>query len=150
MTAVAFATYRSGHDRSKDIRLATVYHTSRRVRPTKGRTMDIRLAIVILSEYVGCYSTIRFCRMIVSTSNVRRMADLRPDVHARPTVGTTDIGSIVDVIARVGTRRDGKPLLSSEAVVHVFTRANTTSGSGVGGATVGIYRPTTPTDDSDR
>ena len=81
-----------------------------------------------------------------------------PDVHARPTVGTTDIGSFVDVIARVGARKDGKSLLSSEAVAHVFTRANTTSGSGVWGATVGIYRPTdwptdrrtTPTDSDGR
>ena len=142
MTAVVFATYRSGHDRSKDIRLATVYHTSRRIRPTKGRTMDIRLAIVNLSEYVGCYSTIRFCGMIVSTSNVRRLADLRPDMHTRPAVGTTDIGSFVDAIARVGARHDEKPLLSPEAVAHVFKRANTTSDSGVGGATVGIYRLT--------
>ena len=69
----------------------------------------------------------------MSTSNVRRLADLRPDVHARPTVGTTDIGSFVDVIARVGAGKDGTPLLSSEAVAHVFTRANTTSGSGVEG-----------------
>ena len=99
--------------------------------------MDIRLAIVILSEYVGCYSTIRFCGMIVSTSNVRRLADLRSDVHARPTVGTTDIGSFVDVIVRVRARRDGKPLLSFEAVAHVFTRANTTSDSGVGGQMLG-------------
>ena len=130
--------------------------------------MDIRLAIVILSEYVGRYSTIRFCGMIMSTSNVRRLADLRPDVHARPTVGTTDIGSFVDVIARVGARKDGKPLLSSEAVAHVFTRANTTSNFGVGGQLLGYTdsdgrprrmtsmddpdgrsRPTTPTDNPD-
>ena len=95
--------------------------------------MDIRLAIIILSEYVGRYSTIRPYRIIVSTSNVRRLADLRPDVQARPTFETTNIGLFVDAISRVGARRDGKPLLSSEAVAHVFTRANTTSGSGVEG-----------------
>ena len=104
--------------------------------------MDFRLVIIILSEYVGRYSTIRLYGMIVSTCHIQRLTDIRPDVHARPTVGTTDIGSFVDTIVRVGARRDGKPLLSSETVVHMFTRANKTSDSGVGGATVGIYRLT--------
>ena len=79
---VALATYRPDHDQSKDIQLATVYHTSRRIRPTKGRTTDIRLVIVILSGYVGHYSTIRFYGMIVSTSYVRRLVDTWLDVHA--------------------------------------------------------------------
>ena len=103
------------------------------LRPIRGRTMDIRLAVVILSKYVERYSTIRLCGMIMSTSNVWRLADLQPDVHARPAVGTTDIGSFIDAIVRVGARHDGKPLLSSEAVAHVFKRADTASDSGVGG-----------------
>ena len=72
MTDVALATYRLGHDRSKDIRLTTVYHTSRRARLTKGRMMDIRLAIVILSEYVGRYSTLRNDRIDEQRSEVGR------------------------------------------------------------------------------
>ena len=45
MTAVALTTYRLGHDRSKDIRLAIVYHAPRRTRPTKVRATDIRLTM---------------------------------------------------------------------------------------------------------
>ena len=142
MIEVGLKLYRHGYSRSKDIRLATDYQTTRHINPTKHRLQDIRLTIVILSKYVRRYSTIRLCRMIVLTSNVRRLADLRPDVHARPTVGTTDIRSFVDAITRVGARRDGKPLLSPEAVAHVEALANTPSDSGGGGATVGIYRPT--------
>ena len=56
--------------------------------------------------------------------------------------GTSDIESFVGTVVRVGARRDGKPLLSPEAVAHVETLANTTSDSGVGGATVRIYRLT--------
>ena len=72
--------------------------------------------------------------------------------------GMSDIGLFVDTVVRVGAKRDGKSLLSPEAIAHVFTQANMTSDSGVGGATVRIYRLTLvrrltlgsvrPTDDS--
>ena len=41
---IRLMTCRLDYDRSKDIRLATVYHTPQRIRPTKVRTMGIRLA----------------------------------------------------------------------------------------------------------
>ena len=37
---------------------------------TMDRTMDIRLVIIILTEYVGYHSTIRFYDTIVSTSYI--------------------------------------------------------------------------------
>ena len=65
---IRLAMNRLDHDRSKDIRLATVYHMSRRACPTKDRTTDIRLIIVILSEYVRHHSTIRLYGMIMPTN----------------------------------------------------------------------------------
>ena len=67
---VGLVLYRHGHGQMRDIRVATIYQTMRRMSSTKVREMDIRLAIVILTKYIEHCLTSRFhkvCEIVGST-----------------------------------------------------------------------------------